>query len=120
MNNNYDAVTTIAIMPAPPGLYNVFAVCLDCEHEHGKPYRTEPCVAIVLQEAEMHGQRITHVVFAARDGGAPGLLRSVFDDMSYVGTLTEAEVEAGKADWLVAQRAELDALEDLEDSESAS
>jgi hypothetical protein len=116
---NYDACTTIAVTPVT-GLYNIYSVCLDCEHEHGCSYRTEPCVAILLQEAEMHGQRITHAVFAARDHRAPGLLCSVFDDMSYCGTLTEAEIEAGKADWLVTQRAELDALEDLEDSESAS
>jgi hypothetical protein len=118
--NNYDACTTIAITPAPPGLFNVFAICPDCELHHGKSYRVGLCPAILLQEAEMHGQRITHVVFAARSYGAPGLLRSVFDDPSYVGTLTREEIDAGEADRLVAQHAELRALEDLEDSESAS
>jgi hypothetical protein len=29
--NNYNACTTIAVTPAPPGLYNVFARCPDCE-----------------------------------------------------------------------------------------
>jgi hypothetical protein len=119
--NNYDACTTIAIMPAPPGLYNVFAIRPDCEIQHGKPYWVGPCVAILLQEAEMCGQRITHVVFAARDAVAPGLLRSVFSDPSYVATLTQSELDDGEADRLVAERAELDALEDLEeDAESAS
>jgi hypothetical protein len=118
--NNYDAVTTVAVTPVT-GFYNIHSVCLDCEHEHGCSYRVEACPAILLQEAEMHGQRITHAVFAARDHRAPGLLHSVFNDDTYCGTLTEAEIEAGKADWLVTQRAETAALEeDLEDSESGS
>jgi hypothetical protein len=116
--NNYDACTTVAVTPVT-GLFNVYSVCLDCEHEHGKAFRAEPCPAILLQEASMHGQRITHAVFAARDHRAPGLLCSVFDDMSYCGTLTEAEISAGDADRLVAQHAEIRALEDLE-AESAS
>jgi hypothetical protein len=116
--NNFDACTTIAVTPVT-GFYNIHSVCLDCEHEHGCSYRTEPCVAILLQEAEMHGQRITHAVFAARDHRAPGLLHSVFNDDTYCGTLTEAEISAGDADRLVAQHAELRALEDLE-AESAS
>jgi hypothetical protein len=117
--NNYDACTTVAVTPVT-GLYNIYAVCLDCEHEHGVSYRAESCPAILLQEAEMHGQRITHTVFAARDHRAPGLLHSVFNEPTYCGTLTREEIEAGEADQLVAQRAELDAMADLEDSESAS
>jgi hypothetical protein len=109
--SNYHGVRTIAVMPAPPGLHNIFAVCLDCEHQHGGAFRTEPVLAILLQEIQLHGElHGTQVVFASRDRNASGVLRNVYDDMSYVGTLTEAEIEAGEADRLVAQQAELDAL----------
>jgi hypothetical protein len=117
--NNYNACTTIAVTPAPPGLYNVFSICPDCEVERGKPYWVSPCVALLLQEAEMCGQRITHVVFAGGDPNAPGLVRSVFDDPNYVATLTQSELDDGEADRLVAERAEMATLEDLEDSQLA-
>jgi hypothetical protein len=109
--SNYHGCRTTAVTPAPPGLFNVFAVCLDHEHEHGMSYRTEPCLAILLQEVQLHGQlHGTQVVFASRARNESGLLQSVYNDMSYVGTLTEAEIEAGEADRLVAQQAEFDAL----------
>jgi hypothetical protein len=112
--SNYEAATTIAVSPAPPGLFNVFAVCPDFEIQHGRAFRVEPVVAILLQEVQLAGQRVTQVVFAGRDRNASGLLRSVFDDMAYVATLSQDEIDRGEADRLVAQIAELDALADPE------
>jgi hypothetical protein len=109
---NYDAPVTIAVTPAPAGLFNIFAVCADYELQSGRSYRMEPVVAILLLEDASHGQRITHVCFATRDRHAAGMLRSVFDYFDYVGTLTQAEIDAGEADRLVAQQAELDAMAD--------
>jgi hypothetical protein len=98
-------------------MFNIFAMpCGDDSCEHGCTFTVEPCIAILLREAEYgDGSRRTEVVFAARDNDELlGELYPAYHDDNYVGTLTRIEIDMGKADQLVKRRAELELLDQLD------